>query len=912
MNKFTLIFLTIFYGLPIFSASIWIEGEEASVKQNKPHPWWYDKVKTDELSGNAWISHFSQDGPGTVGYDFKVAKAGNYNFWLRANPVQATLSYQLDKGEWISVNVNKDVQGQINIAADNKPDLRFIAWLKVGNLDLKLGKHTLKFKFSSKAQNHGAIDCFCLTTDAFVPSGTLKPGETAPVSTIISSGDTWAFNPPQDNFSSRAVLDLRNLNEKEAGETGWIKASKNGDFLKGDGKSIRFWSINTGVERDKPFKTRPLWKSNEPSIRKHARWLAKYGVNMVRCHSHINPDPKNQKLEDVNMSEIEWIWRTVGAMKKEGIYTTVSPYWSVSMKSDDKKWETDWNGNHHGLLFFDKKMQDAYKKWLKVLFTTPNKYLGGKTLANEPAFALFQIQNEDSLLFWTINGLKGEPKKRLGKLFGDWAKKKYGSLDKAFAAWNNQKLKGDDQASGILDFDNIWLMTADAKSKKLGQTLRIADQCQFWTESMYNFNQMIADYVHKDLKCPVLVNAGNWKTADNVLLNDAERYSYTANDVIAVNRYFGGIHKGKQCGWAIINGDVFKSDSALTDSALELPVTLKQVKGKPMLITESSWVFPNEFGAEGPFLISVYSSLTGFDSYYWFATGTETWTQPQSANGYMPSKQKWIFANPDIFALFPAASLAFRKNYIQQAEPSVVEHRSLNSIYQRKSPIIAESASFDPNRDAGDQPADSKFTTGVSPYAFLTGPVEVVYGSSEKNTKIANFAELIKDSGKGKIITSSTGQIVMNTDKGYCTVNAPKCQGVAAHFANQNTFKLRDVDIKCENDFASIMVVSLDDKPISTSGKILVQVGTQCRPTGWQEVSTQIKPKGGKPINGKKVINFGSAPWAVKKAKMVIQVKNKTVTKAVILNVDGTKKSEIPLKNGKFTFPEDSIYVVLQ
>jgi len=186
-------------------------------------------------------------------------------------------------------------------------------------------------------------------------------------------------------------------------------------------------------------------------------------------------------------------------------------------------------------------------------------------------------------------------------------------------AWENQKLKGDDLAAGILDLDNVWVMTADARKKGQGQNPRTADQCQFWTELMYDFNKMIADYVHKDLKCPVLINAGNWKTADNILLNDAERYSYTANEVIAVNRYFGGMHNGPNRGWAIVKGDVYTNDSALTDSALKLPTNLKQVKGKPMLITESSWVFPTEFGAEGPFLISAYSSLTGFDSYYWFA-----------------------------------------------------------------------------------------------------------------------------------------------------------------------------------------------------------------------------------------------------------------------------------------------------
>ncbi len=173
--------LTLAVLLVLTSASaqdhIWVEGEDAAVRKNKPHPWWYDKVKKDALSGNAWISHFNKDVEGMVGYAINVPKGGTYTFWLRANPLKTRLSYQLDTGQWTLVNFGGDVRGRMNIAADNKPDLRFIAWVKAGKLKLTKGKHTLNFKFHSQAQNHGAIDCFCLTLKPWVPSGAMKPGE---------------------------------------------------------------------------------------------------------------------------------------------------------------------------------------------------------------------------------------------------------------------------------------------------------------------------------------------------------------------------------------------------------------------------------------------------------------------------------------------------------------------------------------------------------------------------------------------------------------------------------------------------------------------------------------------------------------------------------------------------------------
>jgi hypothetical protein len=730
-----------------------------------------------------------------------------------------------------------------------------------------------------------------------------------------STEDAWAFEPQRDAFNPDALLDLRNLNEPVAGAAGWLRTHPDGDFVRGDGKPIRFWAVNTGVERHKPHVKRPRWRGPAPDIDRHARWLAKRGVNMVRCHAHINPDLKkdpNAKLTDVNRSELEWIWRTVGAMKKQGIYTTVSPYWANSMQSDDGKWGTDWNGNHHALLFFEKELQDAYKAWLKALFTTPTPLLDGKTLAEDPGLGIFQIQNEDSLLFWTIQNLKGGPKRRFGKMFADWAARRHGSLKRAIEKWNGESMKGDDLTAGVLDFHLVWNMTADGRSKNAGQGPRLEDQLRFWTEVMFDFNRSIADYVRKELKCPVLVNAGNWKTADAVYLMDCERYSYTANEVIAVNRYFGGIHSGSHRGWAIINGDQYKSDSALTDSARAFPLTLKQVKGHPMMITEGSWVFPNEYAAEAPFLVSVYSGLTGFDAYYWFATGTDEWTPPQSANGYMPSQQKWIFATPDMAGQFPAAALAFRRGYVKQGQPVIEEHRSLEAMYEGRTPILAESAGFDPNRDAGDIAPSSPVKSGADPYAMLAGPVTVVYDSKEAKTRVARLDSLVRREGDGVRVRSITGEVELNTAEGYCAVNAPRCQGVTAHFENHGKFDLKDVSIECGNRHGAVMVVPLDDQPISRSRRILVQVGTACRPAGWQTRSAAIAPRGGSPVQGKRVLNYGKAPWMVESAKVKVTLRNRGLKRATTLDMNGMPRGEVVLKNGAFTFPPDAMYVVVR
>src|SRR4051794_33841214 len=59
---------------------------------------------------------------------------------------------------------------------------------------------------------------------------------------------TWAFAPPRDSFSPNALLDLRSLNEKTAGESGFVQRTPEGDFALGNGKPVRFWAVDEYVQ----------------------------------------------------------------------------------------------------------------------------------------------------------------------------------------------------------------------------------------------------------------------------------------------------------------------------------------------------------------------------------------------------------------------------------------------------------------------------------------------------------------------------------------------------------------------------------------------------------------------------------------------------------------------------------------
>ncbi|HWX18346.1 MAG TPA: hypothetical protein VN578_00440 [Candidatus Binatia bacterium] len=739
------------------------------------------------------------------------------------------------------------------------------------------------------------LACWVFANAAPTLDGALKEGDASNATEAPGDG-AWAFQPPRDEFSPDALLDLRRLNEAVAGEHGFVRRSADGsDFVLGDGRPARFWAVN-----DAAF---------DKALARHARFLAKRGINMVRFHGNITPGGND--LSAIDRVDRDRLWKEVAAMKKEGIYVTYSPYWAGASRAKPAMGYLDDGGNHNwGLLFFDPKLRQAYKNWLRQVLTEKNPYTG-VPLAQDPALAIIQIQNEDSLLFWTTQGIKGAARQELRRQFGAFAVKKYGSLDKAKAAWQGAAPSPDqdgpdDFANGEAALFITWELTQHRGNA--GQQQRCADQMQFLTETMYQFNNMIGDYLKNDLGCKQLVNAGNWRTADNVTMLDAERFSYSANDVMAVNRYYDGAHEGHNKGWAICNGDRFTDDSVLRRPR-ELPLTLKQVAGFPMMITESSWVPPLSYQSEGPFLVAAYQSLTGVDAFFWFATGEEDWRQPGSANGFLPSEGKWVCATPMLMGQWPAAALMYRLGYVKQGAPVVSEQRALSDLWHRRMPIIAEDAGYDPNRDQPNLSKEPNIKGGIDPLAYLVGPVVVKYGGDPAQSQAADLTQYLDR--QRKTARSITGELTLNYGEGWCKLDTPKAQGVTGFLKTAGTCKCSDLEIRSGNDYATVLAVAMDNQPLKASAKILVQVGTAERPLGWKTKPAQVAGRA-----GEEVVSFRHAPWMIVGADIALAIANTTLKTARVLDANGMPVKDIPLEQSAgrntFTFPPDALYVVLQ
>ncbi|MGE0607998.1 MAG: hypothetical protein AB7O62_12960 [Pirellulales bacterium] len=826
---------------------IWIEGEQPAKSSMNRHPWWYDKVHKEQLSGGDWISNFEAKKPGEAEYSIRPKAAGRFELWVRANPIQSKLSYKLNNGEWTPIDWDKSSGEPTNIAGDGKLDLRFIAWVKAGSVSLKRGKNLLRFRMDSENSNHGGLDCFVLSSDPFRPRGILKPGEEGK-GAAQAEGDWFAFDPSADTFSPTSLIDLRFLNEKQAGAGGFI-AAKNGHFFHGkSGQPVRFWAVNG-----------PSAKSREDLLRE-ARQLAKYGVNLVRMHG-----PMFDKRGETDPERVQRAFDVVESMKEEGIYTHLSIYFPLWFDPPaDLEWLPGYDGKTHSFatLYFNPAFQEKYRGWWKAVLTTPSPTTGRK-LIDEPALFGAELINEDSFFFWTFND-KQIPDRQLQEIerqFGDWLKLKYGSLDKAISAWKGQKVPRDAPDQGRIGFRPLWNIANE-------RTARDQDTALFLTETQRRFYDESAAYL-RELGFKGQITASNWVTASPDVLGPLEKYTYAGGDFIDRHGYFGCRNEGEAAEWSIRDGHTYVDRSALKFENEEPgkpaqfvhPAMDPHYNGKPSMISETTWTRPNRHRGEAPIYLAVFGALQNSDCIVHFAKDGMDWSVKP---GYF--MQPWTLTAPTQLGQFPATALLYRQGLVKAGDVMADVTLAADDLLKLQGTPLPQDAAFDELR-LKDVPTGTTIQPGqrIDPLIHYVGQTHVTFlppgskkGSSTKLLPLSSFID-----HQAKMVASSTGQTMLDWGRGVLTIDAPAAQGASGDLLAAGEIKLSTVSLNIPRDVAHALIVSLDGEPLATSKKMLLQLMTEEKASGFQ-----TEPAGER---RHRIISIGQNPWLVRKLEGTVQ-----------------------------------------
>jgi hypothetical protein len=275
---------------------------------------------------------------------------------------------------------------------------------------------------------------------------------------------------------------------------------------------------------------------------------------------------------------------------------------------------------------------------------------------------------------------------------------------------------------------------------------------------------------------------------------------------------------------------------------------------------------------------------------------------------------KWTCSVPTLMGMFPANALLFRRGYLKQGDVVVHEVRSLNSLWGRQPPLIDDNEIYGVSRETEECKAMRRPDGRLSRAAFLVGRVQTILGGDPAETRVANFAPYLDP--ENHLIRSTTGQLTWDYGVGLCRMDAPKAQGVTGFLkAAGGRFELSNVVLESRNEYATVSVVSMNDQPLDRSRRILVQVGTTARLTGWEvrdaEFSFQKQT-----IRGKQIVNTGKPPWRIENTQVRISIGNPALSKATRLDVSGYPAEKIPVvlagKTITVDLPPNTMYLVLE
>jgi len=113
-----------------------------------------------------------------------------------------------------------------------------------------------------------------------------------------------------------------------------------------------------------------------------------------------------------------------------------------------------------------------------------------------------------------------------------------------------------------------------------------------------------------------------------------------------------------------------------------------------------------------------------------------------------------------------------------------------------------------------------------------------------------------------------------------------------------------------------VAIASLDGAPLAQSKRVLVQVGTVLRLSGWLTRPDSFESDEHGVVEAKRIVDTGRHPWRVANTHVTVTVRNPGLTRATLLDENGYRKAPVSVSRraGVLTveLPENAMYVVLE
>ncbi|HAI13127.1 MAG TPA: hypothetical protein DCM28_15575 [Phycisphaerales bacterium] len=658
--------------------------------------------------------------------------------------------------------------------------------------------------------------------------------------TLMSKRDisNWLPFMPAVAKTSEDSVDLSFLLDAPAGKHGAVQVNDAGHFQFEDGTPARFWATNIHSNLG-------LFPTHQQA-QMIAQTLARIGCNLVRLHllesALLRTDlpTSNTWVGDEQLDRFDYL---IKSLKDQGVYVMLDSITGLSshhFKEADGIANFDQYYSHKSWAFYDPALRKMGHAFMHKLLTHTNRYTGN-TLATEPAIAMALLINEQSVFWdWRLDSQPEYYKQELKKQYNQWLVDRYNNKDGLAKAWRladgKTALKDDeDPAKGTV------ALSCDYVGGKMQQTLgqaidpsaspakamRAAENVRFFQYLQTHFaSEFIGKARQLGTRYPIMCT--------NIYYDMAELQTALPTRVVSQNAYWDHPHFNQNENTVGMRNKPEVSVNPLAREKLtESVIYASRIANTALISTETDTMWPHEWRSSHMMLNAAYGALGKVDGVFMYAY----------AGGWGFDWDKFIPAN------------AILKTSIQYNDPAVISSFMAGAfLYLRGDVAPAKSVvrlqvsdQMTLAADGVERARNASFPANYLPYVSrmeLTFPGQQVSSleqpglvlkdtlASRSRDAVAQAVDLDKQLKAHGIIppntgladgrlTSDTGQLVRDWQNQYATVNTPLSQGCTG-FVGKQKLTFDDLTISCQTPFATLMLSSLDNEPLSTAKRMFL------------------------------------------------------------------------------------------
>lgn len=735
--------------------------------------------------------------------------------------------------------------------------------------------------------------------------------------TRYKGSDSWPpFIVPWDDCKE-TITDMSHLLHKPAGKYGYVHV-RNGRLHVGD-QRFRIWGQNMTLGA-------PMPECQDAPVM--ARRMAKYGINCIRLHhiDHRWPDgvlcrhstgtiaplgrdmgvPNDGRREPTRSLDPEALVRLdwfIYRCMQEGIYIDLNLHVSRLFTEEDGVRDAALLGFAKATAYFNRDLIRLQKEYARQILTHVNPFTGND-YAHEPAVALIELLNENSLTgFWmndklhcpatmgeTWGNIPASYIKELDELYNRYLLGKYDDREKLLLAWGDELLHDEDPTERTVR--RTVCSIAVSRSSQ-----RFIDEAMFYQSIEIGYFDEMSRYLKEELGTSQLIvgTADNFLDCGGLVLSRA----LSTCDVVDAHGYYNSYWdtpdlKRNQRTAAEWYKDWFLKDKAMIENpktSLPAMISRSVVGGHPFIVSEINEHFPGEYACECIPVNTAYALLQDWDGIFWFGYAGGDWEGIFHFDAYMSPQSKivktqaitrfeWMCNDPVKMMQMAMCGLMFHRGDLDAAIRTVKRYHTATDMYAGASKINPDNGYFGPD--------------GISPLTALIHRIEIKEFNAER-TYFEDANEILER----QTYESDTGQIRWTLgNEAVVTVSAPShIISVGFDLEIDNSRFALNTNL----DFASFHAASIDGQPLEASESILILACSRVANTGMQCMDDRCSLG----------TEFGTAPTRVQTVPFTFRMKGLDEgTKYEIQALDGTgmplgKQRRLYVENGSLLITAD-------